>query len=81
MSISQPITKERLKSYIKLKNEIESQKERLIRLRAELESPKSPNYDGMPHSNYAVDRLTESVANIDKLEWLIISKLNEQQTE
>jgi DNA-directed RNA polymerase specialized sigma24 family protein len=62
-----PMTKERLEQYIDLRIEIERQEERIMRGRARLESP-AKKLDGMPRSNYAVDRMSNGVGRIVELE-------------
>jgi DNA-directed RNA polymerase specialized sigma subunit len=81
MAVLQPITKERLKEYVWLKKEIETQKERLEHIRSQLTSFQSPNLDGMPRSSFDFDRMAEAMAKIDELERLIMKKPDEHQTE
>lgn len=62
-----PVTKERLKRYYYLMIELENQIDRAAKARAKLESPSTAT-DGMPHSNYAVDRMANGVARVITLE-------------
>ena len=75
------MTKERLRQYVYLIKEIEAQKERLAQIEASLLHPKPSIGDGMPHSNYAVDRMAIAIANKIELEELIIKNIKKAQQE
>lgn len=76
------MTKERLRQYTYLIKEIEAQKERLAQIEASLLHPKqSIRGDGMPHSNYAVDRMAIAIANKIELEEIIIKNIKKAQQE
>jgi len=75
------MTKERLRQYVYLIKEIEAQKERLAQIEASLLYPKPSIGDGMPHSNYAVDRMAIATANKIELEELIIKNIKKAQQE
>lgn len=79
--IKEPITKERLKRYIRLRQEIENQLERLGRMAASIESPGSMKMDGMPHSNFAVDRMAIAVSRKIELEDTIKAGLQKEYEE
>jgi len=76
-----PVTKERLKQYTALLQEIDDQIERLARMAASLESPAGMKMDGMPHSNFAVDRMAIAVARKDELERIIIQSVERERKE
>lgn len=57
-----------------LNREIEADQQRLDELEAMVSSPKSPNYDGMPHAPGYSDSLSRMVAEIVDLKALIAAK-------
>lgn len=57
-----------------LNREIEEDKRRLDELEAMASSPKSPNYDGMPHPPGYSDTLSRCVAEIVDLKAIIAAK-------
>ena len=68
----EPITKERLKRYIRIRQEVENQLDRLERMELTLYSPSSSNMDGMPRSgSAAVDRMAIAVSRKIELEEII----------
>ena len=77
---AQPITKHRLQRYRALKLEIGSQTERLMRERSALEAT-GTKIDGMPKSNYAVDKMAKGIAKVVELENLINKNLPHLQNE
>lgn len=58
-----------------LDKEIELDRERLAELRANLLCPRSPNYDGMPHSPNPESALERCIAEITDLEAIIQAKI------
>jgi DNA-directed RNA polymerase specialized sigma subunit len=68
MSISQPITKERLEDYRNLIKEINFQEERLLTMRQKLVSIASPKIDSLPRSTSFSDKIATAIAIIDELE-------------
>ena len=77
---SGPVTKERLKRYRRLKEEIERQGERLARMESAIESPPKV-LDGTPHSSFAADRLAIAVARKIALEDAMLASLKEEAAE
>lgn len=57
-----------------LNREIEADQQRLDELEVMVSSPKSPNYDGMPHAPGYSDSLSRMVAEIVDLKALIAAK-------
>ena len=57
-----------------LNREIEADQQRLDELEMLVSSPKSPNYDGMPHAPGYTDSLSRMVAEIVDLKALIAAK-------
>lgn len=57
-----------------LNREIEADQQRLDELEVRVSSPKSPNYDGMPHAPGYSDSLSRMVAEIVDLKALIAAK-------
>lgn len=57
-----------------LNREIEADQQRLDELEVMVSSPKSPNYDGMPHAPGYSDLLSRMVAEIVDLKALIAAK-------
>ena len=79
--IDAPVTKERLKKYKRLKEEIGRQYERYIRLKAASRSPALPVLDGMPHSGFVEDRMAIAVARQIELENIILENLRKEAAE
>lgn len=77
----EPITKERLKRYIRIRQEVENQLERLERMEATLCSPSSTNLSGMPHGSFAVDRMAIAVSRKIELEETIKAGLEKECQE
>ena len=61
-----------------LDKEIELDRERLAELRANLLCPRSPNYDGMPHSPNPEPALERCIAEITDLEAIIQAKIEQR---
>ena len=61
-----------------LDREIELDRERLAELRANLLCPRSPNYDGMPHSLNPEPALERCIAEITDLEAIIQAKIEQR---
>lgn len=61
-----------------LDKEIELDRERLAELRANLLCPRSPNYDGMPHSPNPEPALERCIAEIVDLEAAIQAKIEQR---
>lgn len=75
------MTKERLRHYTYLIKEIEAQKERLAQMEASLLHPQQTIGDGMPRSNFAVDRMATAIANKIALEEMIMENIIKAQEE
>ncbi|MCL1872975.1 MAG: DUF1492 domain-containing protein [Clostridiales bacterium] len=74
------IAKKRLQRYKYLKRELENQQDRLAKMRSALESaPKLP--DGMPRSNYAVDRMAEGVVRVNAYERKVKASIKRLEKE
>lgn len=61
-----------------LNREIELDRARLAELRSDLSNPKSPKYDGMPHSPNPENAIERYAAEIADLEAIIQAKLEQQ---
>jgi len=75
------MTKERLRQYIDLKREIQSQKERLETMRTQLMYPGQSIGDGMPRSNFAADRTAGKIASVIDLENALRESIKKAQRE
>ncbi|MCR4442158.1 MAG: sigma factor-like helix-turn-helix DNA-binding protein [Peptococcaceae bacterium] len=69
------MTKEQLRQYRYLKKEIILLEEEIEKLRASLLAPPKP--DGLPKSNYAVDRTANTIAKIVDLEKKLQEVIND----
>ena len=81
MSESQPMTKQRLASYVSLKMEIENQLERLARMKNEAKIPSIRHGDGSQHTHGSGDRMERAILRYMEYEERIMPQIEATQTE
>ena len=70
----QTVTKERLQAYLKLRREIDSQNEQIVRVHSNLESAAGTSIDGAQHQKYVSDRMSIMIARLETLNlWLQVN--------
>lgn len=76
-----PMTKQRLASYVSLRLEIKNRLERLARLKNEAELPAARESDGSQHTGSAGDRMEKAVIRYMEYEQHIAAKIEENRAE
>ena len=64
----QPVTKERLIKYVDMLEELENQRERLLRLEHSVSSPHSPGFDGLPRAGGDPDKIGIALSQKEMIE-------------
>ena len=81
MNESQPMTKQRLATYVSLKMEIENQMERLARMKNEAKIPAIRQGDGSQHATGAGDRMERAILQYMEYEERIMPQIKDIQAE